>query len=236
MLLAIDTSTPTAGLALWGEDGLGAVLAWEADQNHTRQLWKSMDFLLELQGLKPADLRGIAAGLGPGRFNGLRVGLSAAKGLCLALGRPIVGVDTLEATAYPYRDWGPPVCAVIAAGRGQLCAALYGEAHGRWQRQEGPILTDLESLCRLVDGPALFCGELTSAQREALRSRLGPRAVIAAPAGAPPRAVAIAEIAWGRLQVGETDDLATLQPIYLRRPPLAPRLAAPESPQGARRP
>lgn len=235
MLLAIDTSTDTAGLALWGEEGLGAVLAWEADQNHTRQLWKSLHFLLELQGLKPADLCGIATGLGPGRFNGLRVGLSAAKGLCLALGRPIVGVDTLEATAYPYRDWGPPVCAVIASGvrRGQLCAALYGEANGPWQRQEGPILTDLESLGRLVEGPALFCGELTAAQREALRSRWGPRAVIAA--GALPRAVAIAEIAWGRLKVGETDDLATLQPIYLRRPPLPPPPAASEYPQVARR-
>lgn len=86
MLLAIDTATRMAGLALYDEVR-GLVLgeeAWYAAYKHTVELMPRLVRLLDGQGVQPTDLTGIAVSLGPGSYTGLRIGLSVAKGLALA--------------------------------------------------------------------------------------------------------------------------------------------------------
>jgi tRNA threonylcarbamoyladenosine biosynthesis protein TsaB len=123
-LLALDTSTQTAGVALYADDTLLAEVSWPAGRAQTTALLGEIDRLLCLGGLRPPDLGAVAVATGPGSFNGLRVGLATAKGLAFALDLPLLGVPTLDAAAYPHGGHGRPVRAVIAAGRGRFVSAL----------------------------------------------------------------------------------------------------------------
>ena len=85
MILAIDTATRTASIALYDSSGVLAEESWRSRNNHSVEVMPAIMRLVERQGCSMSDLAGIAVSLGPGSFTGLRIGLSAAKGLCLAL-------------------------------------------------------------------------------------------------------------------------------------------------------
>ena len=106
MQLSIDTSTDTAGLVLVRDGYILAELTWRCGQNHTRQLMPNLEHLLHQLELNPAEITGIIVARGPGSFNGLRVGISAAKGLAFSLDVPIVGISSLEAEAYQHAETG----------------------------------------------------------------------------------------------------------------------------------
>lgn len=218
MLLAIDTSTKTASVALWNGGAVVGDLSWQSGRNHTTQTLPAIDYLLERTKKGRDGLRAVAVAVGPGSFSGLRVGISLAKGLCLAMGLPIVGVGTLEAIGYPHRQLKLPVCAVIDAGRGEVCAAMYSTDGEHPRLVEGPQVMSIEELVQRIEGPTLICGEIEAHQRDIIVSRLGEQAIVTTPALSLPRASCIAELAWQRLKRGDADDLAELQPIYVRRP------------------
>src|SRR5215210_4830202 len=101
VLLAFDSSTEQAGVALF--DGVRrAEVAWDAGRTQTTSLLGQVHHLLGLLSLTVGDLGAIAVATGPGTFNGLRVGVSLAKGLAIALEIPILGVPTLAAGALPF--------------------------------------------------------------------------------------------------------------------------------------
>ncbi len=218
MLLALDTSTRYAGVALADEDRVVASRAWHSPVNHTSELMPAVAHLLESRGLTPGQLDGVAVALGPGGFSALRVGISAAKGLAMVAKKPIVGVGTLELEAYPYLDSGVSVCALLEAGREECATALYGPDGIRLREDRVCGADDLVAEVRdNVSGPAIFCGEGVTAWKDAIAGALGTKAQIVRPVpGA--RVWALAIIARERLLSGETDDLAALQPEYLRMP------------------
>ena len=111
MLLAIDTSTDTASLALAQDKTVLAELTWRSKQNHTTQLLPNLNYLFGITGTDVKSLTGIIIAQGPGSFNGLRVGVSAAKGLAFSLEIPIVGINSLAMAAYQYAETGLPVSA-----------------------------------------------------------------------------------------------------------------------------
>ena len=116
MLLAIDTSTHYASVAIHDRSRLLAEYSWLTNQDHTRTLLPAVRRLLVDSGTTLADVSVVAVALGPGSFNGLRVGLSTAKALALARAVPLVGVPTLELLAAEY---GLEVV-TMNAGRGQM--------------------------------------------------------------------------------------------------------------------
>ena len=214
MLLAIDTSTRNAGIAL-AEDG-GRVIScrsWHSAVNHTAELMPAVAQTLAAAALTVQDLDGIAIALGPGGFSALRVGMSVAKGLAIAAGRPLVGIGTLDLEAWPYRDSGLPVCALLDAGRGEVAAAIFTAG----QRIRPDRICPPAELPAEGEEPTLSCGEGLAPHAELLRQRLGRRAVIVANAPAA-RLYALAALAQQRLAAGDGDDVATLQPYYLRMP------------------
>lgn len=222
MLLAIDTATRTAGLALYDE-AAGRVLAeetWYSLDNHSVELMPRLTAMVAAQGLAPADLTGLVVSQGPGSFTGLRTGVSLAKGLALARRLPLVGVPTLDVTARPHLGQRLPVWAILQAGRGRICAACYTRQRGRWGRDGSYVLTTVEGLCGQVEGAALFCGEITHPEAELLRQRLGEGTVVISPAASLRRAAWLAEIGWERLARDDRDDPNTLQAIYLHHPPV----------------
>jgi tRNA threonylcarbamoyladenosine biosynthesis protein TsaB len=220
MLLAIDTATRMAGLALY-DPLAGRVLgeeAWYSVNNHTVELTPRLVRLLEQQDLSPADLTGLSVSLGPGSFTGLRIGLGVAKGLALACSLPIVGVPTLDVVAQPHMAQRLPIWAILQAGRGRICVAQYVRRKGEWRKKGDYELTTLEALCDQVEGPALFSGEIEAQDIELIRQKLGLIVMIASPASSLRRAAWLAELGWRRLARGDSDDAATLSPIYLHNP------------------
>ena len=155
---------------------------------------------------------------GPGSFNGLRVGISAAKGLAFSLGVPLIGISTLEAAAYQHAETGLPICPVFNAGRGEIAAALYQMQDGEWRQLAAEHLTTVEGLCSQITAETVFCGEYAPAIAAELRKQLGQRAIIPPSIAMVRRAGFLAELGQKRLEAGDYDDPATLQPIYLRLP------------------
>jgi len=216
LLLAIDTATRVAGLALYDQDGLHAEQMWNTGDNHTVELLPYVVRACEQQRLPPSALKAVAVSLGPGSFTGLRVGLATAKGLVLALQIPLLGVPTLDATAYAHSRETLPVCAVLQAGRGRLVVAWYQNVDGEWQRRSDYVLLGPADLIASLREPTLLCGEISAPLVEALRAEAPGRAILLSPALGVRRAGYLAELAWNRFVAGEHDDPVTLTPIYLQ--------------------
>lgn len=220
MLLAIDTSTRNAAVSLSDGGLVVASRSWRSVVNHSSELMPAVIQVLQSRDVSPASLGAVAVALGPGGFSALRTGLSVAKGMAMSARIPIIGVGSLELEAHPFRNTGLTVCALLEAGRGEAASALIapgpGPARLRDDRITGPdeLLDELEAL---GGDPVLFCGEGLAPWAEAVKSRLGERAVLAR---VPPsaRAESLARLASERLGRGETDDLDRLQPNYLRMP------------------
>lgn len=222
MILAIDTATRMASLALYNSDGVLAETTWRSRENHTVELTAQIVRLLELAGMDKSELRAVGVALGPGSFTGLRVGMSVAKGLAFGSQIPLLGVPTLDAMAHAHAWQSLPVWTVLAAGRGRYSVARYAAKRGVAKRVGDYVLVDAAGLADLVcregaaDTPAraFFCGDVDAALARLLAERLGTRATFASPAQNARRAAFVAELAWSRFQRGESDDTASLAPMY----------------------
>lgn len=217
MQLAIDTSTDTASLALVQDGRAVAELSWRCRQHHTRQLLPNLSHLLQQVELTLESVTGIIVARGPGSFNGLRVGVSSAKALAFSLGVPIVGISSLEVEAYQHAGTGLPICPVFNAGRGEVTTALYRRQGEEWSQLAAERIATIEALCSEVTGTTLFCGEFVPEVAPTLKQLLGDKAIIPSAMTGMRRASFLAELGIRRLDTGDIDDPATLQPVYLRR-------------------
>jgi tRNA threonylcarbamoyladenosine biosynthesis protein TsaB len=218
MILAIDTATRWAGLALHDGTAVIAEYGWRCLNNHTIELAPAIDGMLKRVDLSVTDLEGVAVAVGPGSYTGLRVGLALAKGMALASQIPLLGVPTLDIVAAAIDRQPEQLLVVAEAGRTRVCAAVY-----QWQERQGwvarrpPFIDAWENLLEDVTQPTLFAGEITPDAVRKIRGRSRSNR-IALPAVSVRRAGFLAEIGWRRLRKGAPDDAASLAPIYLRDP------------------
>ena len=227
MLLAIDTSTRYAGVALWLDGRVVASHCWYSQRNHTAELMPAIQALFERSGACLEEMEGIAVALGPGGFSALRVGISAAKGIALPKSTPLAGVGTLEIEAYPFAGLGLPVCALLDAGREEVATGTFGNASGSWTRLKEERVCTLEELVESIGEPTLLCGEGVPNRSQELRRLLGKNGLVMGPHSPAGRLWALAELGSKRLEKGEADAMEAIQPMYLRRP----TIGAPKSPQ-----
>ncbi len=224
MLLAIDTATRNASIALYNEEGVQAEMTWRSRENHTVELMMQIVRVLELARVDKSELKAVGVALGPGSFTGLRVGMSVAKGLAFGAHAPLLGIPTLDALAAGHALQPLPMWVVLAAGRGRYSTARYAARHGVIERTSDYALVNAAGLADLAsaqnDGAGassdkmLFSGEIDKALGKLLSERLGERAVITSPAMSLRRAGYLAELAWARFTRGEADDTASLAPMY----------------------
>ncbi len=224
MLLSIDTSSRHGGVALADADGnVIEARLWRSTANHTAQLMPAVAELLSAQQIRAADLSAVAVALGPGPFSALRVGVSAAKGLAIAAGFPIIGVDTLALEAQAHLAADTIVVSWLDAGRNEVAAGWFGLAGDRVR--DDAIAAPDSMLCdeATLPGSALiYCGEAAHARRETIGDIKSEddrsRPAVVAPWTPANRLWALASMGTQRLQRNDTDDLAALQPYYLRMP------------------
>lgn len=218
MLVAIDTATGYASLALHDGFQVRVEHTWESPRRHTVELMPRLVAALDQLGIGANHLSGVAVTRGPGSFTGLRVGMAVAKGLALAQGLPLVSVPTLDVVAASQGRDRRPLCVVLQAGRKRICVATYRWRRGEWRTNEEPRLETWSSLAEKIASPTLFCGEIDPDGSDILVT-LDELAVLLPPAARLRRAGFLAEIAWRRLNQGATDDPATLTPLYLQTSP-----------------
>jgi tRNA threonylcarbamoyladenosine biosynthesis protein TsaB len=224
MELAIDTSTESASIALSSRGKVQVELTWHCGRNHTAELVPNLIHLLRLSRAELKDIEGIIVAKGPGSFTGVRVGIATAKGLSLGLGIPLVGISTLEVAAFPYAAFPFPTCPILSAGRGEIAVALFQTKNGSWKKLVEEHITTPAALCSELEGQTIFCGEIDSNMAMQLGERLGASAIIPEGASLLRRAGYLAELGWRRLEAGDYDDLAALQPLYLRKPAVTMRI------------
>ncbi|MBI2858412.1 MAG: tRNA (adenosine(37)-N6)-threonylcarbamoyltransferase complex dimerization subunit type 1 TsaB [Chloroflexi bacterium] len=218
MELSIDTSTQVASIALSQEGFIRAETTWDAGMQQTRELLPAVESMLAMMHRTFADTSAVYVSLGPGTFAGVRIALSTAKGIALSLGVPIVGVGTMTLEAFPFVHAGLPVMVIRAAGRSEFAFAYFGGVDGKCEAVSPIRLTTFEEVCSAVPQKTIICGDFGAELEQRLRSALGPLAVIPAPAVRLRRASSLAACGWDRLRSGKVDDVASLQPIYLRGP------------------
>lgn len=217
MELVIDTSSNFVGVALSRKGEILASITWQTTQNHTIELLPNLVCLLQRAKVELDSIEAIIIAKGPGRFNGLRVGISTAKGLAYALNIPLLGVNTLEAEAYSFAFTGLPLRPIQKAGREEIATALYRQKDNEWQCLEAENLTTVKTLCRRIRQKTLFCGEIPPDIISEIQKKLGKQAIISQN-NSPSRASSLAILGWQKLNSGEQDELVSLQPLYLRPP------------------
>ena len=215
MLLAVDTSTTRAGIALYDGEVI-AESVWLAGRDHGRHLKPVIEQTLGRLGLKPSDLSAVAAARGPGSFTGLRVGLAVARGLQVGLGIPLYGVGSLDVLANGLPPLDYAIWAVLAAGRGRYATARFRPSRGGYV-QEGEVMgITLETLVHLAVERCGIVGDLDAEARTTLLA-LGDHIWVAPAALSVRRPAVLAELVWQRIQRGEPPTSDAGEPVYLVR-------------------
>ncbi len=216
LVLGIETSGASSGLALVASGRVVAETVEHSSCGHNEVLMPSLDRLLRGAGVAARDLTGIGVDIGPGMFTSLRVGTSIAKGLAVAHGIPVVGIGSLWGLARTARPTLDGVLAVIDARKRQVYAALYLDGRpaippsvlgpAELVSEVRPLLQQ-RSRIAIVGNGAGICANLFAAAGTELDS-----SGIEAPS---PGVVAIE--AGERIARGLADDVAAIEPLYLRR-------------------
>lgn len=208
-LLAVETSTLAGGVAVLDGDRVLGEYVLDVRATHSERLMPAIDRLLADAGLGPGDLEGLAVAVGPGSFTGLRIGLSAVKGLALALGVPVAAVPTLDAMAAALPFAALPVCPVLDARKGEVYTSLYRWDGVAMRREWDYLAIPPHTLADRLQEPAILLGD-------GARLVETPLARLAPPPRRLPSPATVGWLGLQRLRAGEAVAAADLVPIYLR--------------------
>jgi tRNA threonylcarbamoyladenosine biosynthesis protein TsaB len=219
LILGIDTATRIASVGVTRETEVLAEASIEATSNHTETLLPLIAEVVAHAQVSLSDITGIGVSIGPGSFTGLRIALGTVKGLAYAMGQRVVGVPTLEALASTVSEWDGLVCPILDARKREVYSALFrrhasGTLLPIWPAQ----VSSIEAMLAQITEPCLFLGDGVETYGPAIRAHCGTQAQLLPFASYHPRGAQIAKLAWVRLAHGDSDDLATLVPAYIRPP------------------
>ena len=159
-LLAIDTATNSGGVALARNAEVVGVLMLKTPLAYSEKILYCVEFILNQFDLELKAVECIAVTTGPGSFTGLRIGLATVKGFCQGLGKPAVGISTLEALAYRFRWVHSRIAPMMDARRQQIYGAAYRvEGSELGLEQEPRVASPAEWLSGLPPGEYLFVGD-----------------------------------------------------------------------------
>ena len=216
-VLAIDTSTPRGSVALLEGRELVAELRLLSLETHSARLLGSVEYLLRISGWPLNDLRLIAAGIGPGSFTGIRIGVATAMGLAQMMSIPFAGISCLDAVAHQVTGFDGRIGVVMDAQRGQVYFAEYFSKHGRIRKLAKPALrnpVDLgkrlkrERLHLAGDGALRYAGELRP------HKSCWPKVIVTELF----LAAALGKLALDRKRTWHSGDFLQAEPLYIRPP------------------
>ncbi len=220
-ILAIDSSGMTASVAIFENDKVTAEYSINDRQTHSQTLLPMIHEICRITGLDLDTLDAIAVAGGPGSFTGLRIGSATAKGIGLALNKPLIHIPTLEAMAQI--GWGlqENVCPMMDARRNQVYTGVYrySATHNKMDvliDQEAEAIEDICASLNELGEPVLLLGDGADVQREYLTEHLQVPFRFAPSFMNRQRASQAAYLAVRYYEEGRIETAAMHRPDYLR--------------------
>ncbi len=216
-ILSVDTSSNVASVAITDDEKLICEITVNTKKTHSQTLMSMIDSALKQSELEIKDIDLIASANGPGSFTGLRIGVSAVKGIAHALDIPVVGVSILEAMAYNMPFCEHLISPVMDARRDQVYNAVYEWKNDELSEVKAPRALSIEELTDELlenDKEVVFLGDGVKVHREFIKDKMGDKALFAPVSALEQRASGLAAAAKNKKAVSCYE----LAPIYLRKP------------------
>ncbi|WP_055443745.1 tRNA (adenosine(37)-N6)-threonylcarbamoyltransferase complex dimerization subunit type 1 TsaB [Lacinutrix himadriensis] len=212
IILNIETATTNCSVSLSKE---GETFALQEDNSkqysHAERLHVYIDDLLQQNNIKPTELDAIAVSKGPGSYTGLRIGVSAAKGLCFALDKPLISISTLEALARQVKAEDGLIVPMLDARRMEVYSAVFDASFNTVREIEAQILDEQSFASYLEKGKVYFIGNgvektktlITHENAVFIDDKL-------------PSANEMSVIAFHKYKNNDIEDVAYFEPYYLK--------------------
>lgn len=221
-ILAIEASGPVAACAVLEDGVLTAEYSIQFKKKHSQSLVPMMDEVRRMLGLDLTSLDAVAVTAGPGSFTGLRIGAATAKGVGLALEKPLIPIPTLDALAFNLFGTSDLVCPLMDARRSQVYTGIYDLSRG-FEVLEPPCAVPFADIADRLNGlgrPVIFLGDGTEPNRAAMDDlmkvpyRMAPVHLSRQRAGALAARAAMVLEEKGEAALVSADDF---RPTYLRK-------------------
>jgi tRNA threonylcarbamoyladenosine biosynthesis protein TsaB len=216
-VLGIDTSTSCGSIGLIDDEWIISEYLLNIPVTHSERLLGTIELILKEARFTIGDLDGWTISLGPGSFTGLRIGVSTVKGLALATRKPVAGVSTLDVLASQVSSTPYLICPILDARKGEVYTAFYRYGEGNdLKRQSVYRAIKPEDLMKDIQERTIFIGDGVRTYGDYLRSSLPSLAVFPPNQLNLPHGSGVAKLGLQLLRKGESLDLATFTPLYIR--------------------
>ena len=212
VILCLETSTTNCSVAIAVD---GEIIALQEDNNnkysHAEKLHSFIDQVLAESGTLKSSLQAIAVSKGPGSYTGLRIGVSAAKGLCFAIGVPLIAIPTLEALAHQAVIENGCIIPMLDARRLEVYAAVFSSDNNQIRETKAEILDEnsyddylkTNKVCFIGDGVQKFKALCKHKNAVFIDNKL-------------PSAKQIGALAELKYHKNDFEDVAYFEPYYLK--------------------
>lgn len=218
-IIAMDSSGLVATVAILEEENMLAEYTVNYKKTHSQTLLPMLDEIVKMIGLDLSEIDAIAVAAGPGSFTGLRIGSATAKGLGLALDKPIIPVPTVDGLAY--NMWGNSkiVCPLMDARRNQVYTGLYEFKDGKMlvcSEQKAVAIEEIIEEVNTIGRPVVFLGDGVPVQKETIEKTVKVPYEFAPAHMARQSAGALGALALEYYKEGRIEEAREHKPDYLR--------------------
>ena len=211
-ILNIETSTTNCSVSL-SENGrlIGLKEDNSLQYSHAERLHVYIDELLQTAKVSKTQIAAVGISKGPGSYTGLRIGVSAAKGLCYALKIPLISILTLEALAHQVVNPQGPIVSMLDARRLEVYSAIYDASYNETRQTEAEVIT-LDSYKELLDlSPVYFIGNGVAKTQQLVSH---PNAIFIE--NKLPSAAQMCTLTHAKFNDNDFEDVAYFEPYYLK--------------------
>ena len=219
-ILGIDSSGLVASAAIADEKNIIAEFTVNNKQTHSQTLLPMREKVVDMSGIELEQIDAIAIAAGPGSFTGLRIGSATAKGIGLALKKPVVSVPTLEGLAYRVSVFDGIICPIMDARRNQVYTGIYKMDKGNLvclSEQKAVDIHEIMEELEKYDEKVIFLGDGVEVQRETIEKEFKKEYCFAPIHLSKQSAAAVAVLGDIYFNQGKAEDAAEHKPIYLRK-------------------
>lgn len=216
-ILAIDTSTRHAGVAVIEDENLIAECIMQFKATHSEKLLPEIIHILETTHIPLESIDYYAAVVGPGSFTGLRVGISTLKGLAFVTSKKVVSVSTLEVIAWGFPFCEYQICPLLDARKREVFAALFKWDKNKILRIKDDSVLSIDALVEWIKENTVFTGSGVELYKGKLIEKLGEKAIFAPSLHFIPRPSVVAYIGLQKIKEGFLLHAKDLKPLYLRK-------------------
>ncbi|NVM03101.1 MAG: tRNA (adenosine(37)-N6)-threonylcarbamoyltransferase complex dimerization subunit type 1 TsaB [Candidatus Helarchaeota archaeon] len=216
IILGIETSSSVCGIGITIKEKLLAELRINISNAHSEKLFQGINILTNEASLKLEEISGVAVSSGPGSFTGLRIGLSAAKGIAYALHIPLFLIPTLDVFANYGLGFGKDICSIIPSIREDIFYSYYREIDRKVKRFSEYKLGKIDEVELDSNKGMFFTGIIDKKLRNKIEKKFSDSEIYFANEFDLSSGYLVAKMGYIKMIEGEPDDIEDSEPLYLR--------------------